>query len=89
MFKDRQWHSKAAGLYIMFVVCSVTGCSQQPVSVDSPAEVPSPSVKHIADDVTSAAEDRGNVARVETSFRFREIGAESGFDFQRYDDMQG
>jgi len=90
MFKDLQWHRKAAGLLIgLTVFLSVAGCSQQPASVDSPAIVQSPQVNDIGDDVASAAEDRGTVADVETSFRFREIGAESGFDFQRYDDMQG
>lgn len=90
MFKDLQWHCKAAGLLICLIVFrSIAGCSQQPASVDPPATVQSPGVKHIANDSASVAEDRDAVAKAETSFRFREIGAESGFDFQRYDDMKG
>ena len=90
MFKELPWRSKAAGLFIgLFVVCLIAGCTQQPVSVDSPANVQSPSVKDIADEVASTDEDRGTLATAATSFRFREIGAESGFDFQRYDDMKG
>ena len=73
----------------IFVLCSIAGCSQQPVSVDSPADIQSPSVNDIAHDVASTDEDHGTLATAETSFRFREIGAESGFDFLRYDDMQG
>lgn len=90
MFRNPQWHSKAAGLLIgLIVLCLIAGCTQQPVSVDSPADVQSPSVKDIADEVASTDEDRGTLATASTSFRFREIGAESGFDFQRYDDMNG
>ena len=73
----------------LFVVCSIAGCSQQPASVDLPANVQSAPVKDIADDVASAAAERGTVAEAETSFQFRELGKESGFDFQRYDDMAG
>ena len=90
MFKDLQWHCKAAGLLICLIVFrSIAGCSQQPASVDPPATVQSTGVKSIANDSASVAEDRDAVAKAETSFRFREIGAESGFDFQRYDDMKG
>ena len=90
MFKDLQWHSKAAGLLICLIVFrSIAGCSQQTASVDPPANVQSPGVKNNADDDAFVAEDRGTVAKSETSFRFREIGAESGFDFRRYDDMKG
>ena len=73
----------------LLVVCSLAGCSQQPASVESPANIKTPSLKDMRDDVAIAAEDRVTVAKVETSFRFRELGKESGFDFQRYDDMKG
>ncbi|MEJ7591348.1 MAG: CRTAC1 family protein [Planctomycetaceae bacterium] len=90
MSKDSQWRSGTVVLVIgQIVLCAIAGCSPQPVSVDAPAEVNSHPLTGMADDVAFAAADRGNFAEVETSFRFRELGAESGFDFQRYDDMTG
>lgn len=65
------------------------GCSQQPLPIDSGTMAQTgPDTLH-SDDVTRLLEEPVAATRMETKFRFHEIGVESGFQFQRYDDMRG
>lgn len=75
------------------VLLSTIGCAPDPMPVDGKtnrdAHAKTPMVKSAVDADATAAEtpDRGRSSG--SAFRFREIGKESGFDFERYDDMQG
>ncbi len=73
----------------MLSSCCSTGCSDRQNPVSSPAKSSDDSSAASPSEVRVVDEEPSTISSVESEFRFREIGKESGFDFQRYDDMQG
>ncbi len=76
----------------LFLTCVLAGCRQEQPAVESqirakPAAAPLDS-EAVAVIAKLKQQDEAQPA-MDTTFRFHEIGAESGFDFQRYDDIQG
>lgn len=80
-------HARTFTIAICLILFSqMAGCTQKPSPVDSPSRAAASPEKGIAKVAVSGREDP---PEIESSIRFREIGRESGFDFQRYDDMKG
>ena len=81
--------------FAIYVLLSTVGCGPKPMPVDAHVDPHGDSqvATHVGDPswvvdaITSEMPDRGHSSG--SAFRFREIGKESGFDFERYDDMKG
>lgn len=77
----------ATGVLILFA--SNAGCSRKSVPSDS-TTTGEPNLQVAAsNDLREKTEVLSRDEKTASSFRFREIGNESGFDFERYDDMRG
>ena len=90
ILRDLQRLGKARGFVVCLVmISSVMSCSQQPSSSDPVTKSSDSGLTARRGDTESAAAGSDDPVAVETAFRFREIGQESGFEFQRYDDIRG
>ena len=81
--------------FAIHVLLSTIGCSPEPMPVDTNVKPKGDSqvaasvvnTTSVVNATTAETPDRGRSSG--SAFRFREIGKESGFDFERYDDMKG
>ena len=68
---------------------TTAGCSQKPLPADSTTTGQSKLQVEESNDLRKTAEDHSRDENTASTFQFREIGKESGFDFERYDDIKG
>ena len=96
MFKSLERSlSLPARFFAIHVLLSTIGCAPEPMPVSADVKANSGlqvetsvvNTTPVVNATTAETPDRGRFSG--SAFRFREIEKESGFDFERYDDMKG